>query len=158
MHLFGVFSSPWSFVADCCCFCCPQGLVLILYGKRLSFPILVRIWRLAWFLLQVPPSGRTAKRTLEWVAFTPDSEGACGLGIFLFLVRDTPFPSLLSLHCPPAPHKEPVCLCCTRGCPPATSGCQDSQEVAHRPQVPLSLPFPPDALGLRWAARWQCLR
>ena len=103
MHLFGVFSSPWSFVADCCCFCCPRGLVLILYGKRLSFPILVRIWRLAWFLLQVPPSGRTAKRTLEWVAFTPDSEGACGLGIFLFLVRDTPFPSLLSLHCLPRP-------------------------------------------------------
>ena len=94
--------SQWSSVSPCTCLgssvhpgvlsltvaasAAPGGLVLILDGKRLSFRILMRIWRLAWFLLQAPPSGRTAKRTLEWVAFTPDSEGACGLGNFLFLV------------------------------------------------------------------------
>lgn len=162
MHLFGVFRSPWSFVADCCCFCCPWGLVLILYGKRLSFRILMRIWRLAWFLLQAPPSGRTAKRTLEWVTFTPDSEGACGLGIFLFLVGDTPFPPLFSLHCLPRPPRSLSAFAAPGAAPqphPAarTPRSLPLQEVPHRPRVPLSLPFPPDALSLGWDARWQCL-
>ena len=87
---------------------CPQGLVLILYWQPPNFQILMRIWRVAWFLLRAPPSGRAVKRTLGVGGSYPDLEGVWPwyLLFVCFLFRTLLFPLAL----PPPPRKEPVAL------------------------------------------------
>ena len=134
MLSFGVFSSPRSFGTAA-----PGGWFLFCSGSAGNFQILMRIWRLAWFLLRVPPSGRSAKRTLGVGGSYPTEKG-CGLGIFfcLFLVQDTPFSPY-----PASPSPQGACLpllppgAASPASPAArTPRSLPSQEVPHRPRVP----------------------
>lgn len=115
--------------------CCFRGADSRQVGCQVSFTIFyrnhlcfrtTRIRRFARLLLRAPPSGHTAKHTLEWAAFPLRAEGACGLSIFMFLVQDPGFP-LCSPALNPLLPKEAACLLlpsfCLGDCLPATSCC-----------------------------------